>query len=216
MDRFEQRRTNMKLTRNTMARAAAATLLVVVIIPFVVFAVPQVVGAEQSYVVVSSSMTPTISPNDAIIVNDISPASVEEGDVIVFSERSGSNGDSIDATSHRVVDVTSDENGFAFKTKGDANEEPDPKLVPADALVGRVLFTIPYIGHVIAFAGTQLGFLTLVALPLGLLVVGELYDLARAARNSREASDRPDEQAETDGGTDADEWVGANETESEE
>ena len=48
-----------------------------------------------------------------------------------------------------------------------------------------------------------MGFLALVALPLGLLVLGELYDLARAARISRDASDgptEPDADAEPDGG----------------
>ncbi len=172
-----------KSNQNVILRAGAIVALVALVVPFVIFSVPQVVGAEQSYVVVSSSMTPAISPNDAVIVNDVSPTSVEEGDVIVFSERGGDDGDGIDVTTHRVVDVTSGESGLAFETKGDANEEADPGLVPASALVGRVAFTIPLIGHVVAFAGTRLGFIALVAVPLGLLVLGELYDLARAARN---------------------------------
>ncbi|WP_228842278.1 signal peptidase I [Halococcus agarilyticus] len=161
-------------------------VLVVLIVPFVVFTVPQVVEAEQSYVIASGSMTPAISPNDAIIVNDVSPTSVEEGDVIVFSERGESDSDNIDVTSHRVVDVTNGENGLAFKTKGDANEEADQGLVPASALVGRVTFTIPFIGYVIGFASGQLGFLTLVGVPVGLLILGEVYDLAVAARNTRQ------------------------------
>ena len=197
-------------------KIAIIVLVVAIAATFAVFAVPQLVGADDSYIVVSSSMTPAISPNDAIIVNDVSPTSVQEGNVIVFAERGESDGDNIDVTTHRVVDVTSGENGLAFKTKGDANEEADQGTVPASALVGRVAFTIPLIGHVVAFAGTQLGFIALVALPLGLLILGELYDLARAAQNSREANDVPDEQPETDGGTDADGGATAVTTESEE
>ena len=204
-----------KRSRNIL-KIAIVVLVVTVAATFAVFAVPQLVGAEESYIVVSSSMTPAISANDAIIVDDVTPTSVGEGDVIVFSERGESDGDNIDVTSHRVVDVTNGENGLAFKTKGDANEEADQGLVPASALVGRVMFTIPLIGHIVAFAGTQLGFIALVAVPLGLLVVGEVYDLARAARNSREANDVPDEQPETDGGMDADGEVTAVTTEPEE
>jgi signal peptidase len=199
-------------------------VLIAVLVPFAVFIVPQVVGAEHSYVVLSSSMSPEIHAGDAVIVNAISATAVNEGDIITFRRsetaeiRQGQAGENL--VTHRVVDVVQSENGLKFETKGDANEEADRKLVPADALVGRVMFTIPYIGHVIAFAGTQMGFLALVALPLGLLVAGELYDLTRAARNSRETSDVPDERAETDGGMDADEWVAgdelADETESEE
>jgi signal peptidase len=211
-------------TQRTILRAGAVVLFIAVLVPFAVFIAPQVVGAEHGYVVISSSMSPTIHAGDAVIVNAISATAVSEGDIITFRRgetaeiRQGQAGENL--VTHRVVDIVQSESGVKFKTKGDANEEADQKLVPADALVGRVMFSIPYIGHVIAFAGTQLGLILLVALPLGLLVLGELYDLARAARNSREASDVPDEQAETDGGMDADEWVAADEladeTESEE
>lgn len=184
-----------------------AVLLIAIIAPFVVFTVPQVVGAEHSYVVISGSMTPAIAVNDAIIVNEVSPTSIDVGDVIVFHARSEIDSDNIDVTSHRVVEIVRTDNGLAFKTKGDANEEPDPGLVPADALVGRMAFMIPYIGYVITFASSKIGFITLVAIPLGLLILGEVYDLARAARNSRDEADdaptEPDERAKADGGTDA-------------
>lgn len=205
--------------RRRVVELVAIAVLIAVVVPFVVFTVPQIVGADASFVVVSSSMSPAISSNDAIIVNDVSPRSVQEGDVIVFSERGGSDGDGIDVTSHRVVNVANGENGPVFETKGDANEEVDRGTVSASALVGRVAFTIPYIGHAIGFASTRLGFLALVAAPLGLLVLGELYDLARAARNSREASGEPaesDEGAETDGGTNTGERTSADGINSEE
>ena len=69
-------------------RRAASTLLTVVlvlaVVPFVVYAVPGVVGASESYVVLSGSMEPTISPGDVIVVEDVDPGDVEEGDVITF------------------------------------------------------------------------------------------------------------------------------------
>jgi signal peptidase len=180
-------------TLRTIVRAGAVVLFIAVLVPFVVFAAPQVVGGEHSYVVVSGSMTPAIGVGETVTVNDVSPTAIHKGDVITFRRgktaeiQRGQAGDNL--VTHRVVEVVRTGDGLAFKTKGDANEEADRQLVPADALVGRVMFTIPYIGHVIAFAGTEFGFIALVAIPLGLLVLSELYDLARAARGRSE----PDE-----------------------
>lgn len=167
--------------------------LIATLIPFVIFIVPQIVGAEYSYVVVSGSMTPAIGAGGTVIVNDVSTSTINEGDIITFRRgetaeiqrgQAGSN-----LITHRVVEIVKTDDGLAFRTKGDANEEADHQLVPADAVVGRVMFTIPYIGHVIAFAGTETGFIAFVAIPLGLLILSELYDLARAARRRSE----PDE-----------------------
>lgn len=163
--------------------------MIAVLVPFVVFIAPQVVGAEHSYVVVSGSMAPAIGVGETVVVNEVSPKVIHEGDVITFRRgetaeiQQGQAGSNL--VTHRVVEIVRTDEGRAFKTKGDANEEPDRRLVPTDALVGRVMFSIPHIGHVIAFASTRLGFIALVALPLGLLVLGELYDLARVARNGQ-------------------------------
>ncbi|TKX83266.1 hypothetical protein EXE43_25160, partial [Halorubrum sp. SS5] len=51
------------------ANIVGLMILVAIVVPFVVFAVPQVVGADQSYVVLSGSMEPAMSPGDVIIVN---------------------------------------------------------------------------------------------------------------------------------------------------
>lgn len=157
---------------------AAALLLVAATVPFAVFAVPQTVGADTSYIVVSSSMSPAISANDAILVESVPPASVAEGDVIVFEAFGDSATDEdVSVVTHRVVDVMRTEQGIAFRTKGDALEEVDPRPVPASALVGRVTFTIPYLGYVVQFAGSDRGFIALVVVPFGLLIVTELWNL---------------------------------------
>ena len=178
-------------------------LLIAVVLPFAIFIGPQAVGAEHSYVVGSSSMSPAINTGDAVLVNEISAPAVEEGDVITFidGERATIQGGEAggNLVTHRVTDIRETKQGLAFETKGDANEEADRGLVPASALVGRVMATIPYIGHVIVFAGTRLGFLALVAIPLGLLVVGEVYDLVRAAQNESDEAVKTAEGNQEDG-----------------
>jgi len=183
----------------TVGRALLVVVLLALIAPFVVYAVPATVGAEASYVVLTASMTPAIAPGDVVIVDSVPPRDVDAGDVIVFEQRAG---DAIPIT-HRVIRVERSAGAPpAFQTKGDANEDADLNSVTPDRLIGRVVFTIPLIGHVIQFVGTPAGFVALVVLPLGLLVVSEVADLLRAGRpDEGTASDAADAETATGGDT---------------
>lgn len=171
-------------TRRKALNVLGLAILVAVVVPFVVFAVPQVAGAEHSYVVLSSSMSPAYKAGDAIIVNDVSPENVEEGDVITFRQPSGMEVQTqgTDLVTHRVVEVVRKDDDLYFRTKGDANEEADKQLVPASNVVGRVSFGIPYIGYVTTFASSRMIQLALIVVPAVLLVINEIWTLARAAR----------------------------------
>jgi signal peptidase len=173
-----------------------AVVLLALIAPFVVYAVPATVGAEASYVVLTASMTPAIAPGDVVIVDSVATREIAVGDVIVFEQRTG---DAIPIT-HRVIGVERSAGAPpAFQTKGDANEDADLTPVTPDRVIGRVVFSIPLIGHVIQFVGTPAGFVALVVLPLGLLVVSEVAGLLRAGRSDvATASDAADAETATD------------------
>lgn len=147
-------------------------LLIVVVIPFVIYAVPGVVGAEGSYVVLSGSMEPTISTGDVVIVDDVDPGDIEERDVITYL-RSGAD----TPTTHRVVDINEDGGEFSFVTQGDANDEPDASPVAASEVRGQVVYTIPYIGYVVEFVNTPTGFVALVVVPFALLLLSEVHSI---------------------------------------
>jgi len=185
------------LTPRTIGRAVLALVLVALIAPFVVYAVPATVGGEVSYVVLTASMTPAIAPGDVVVVDSVPARDVTVGDVIVFEQRAG---DPIPVT-HRVIAVDRPADAPPeFRTKGDANEDADLTPVTPNRLVGRVMFTIPLIGHVIQFVGTPAGFVALVVLPLGLLVVSEVVDLLRSGRSgSGSGSDTPTVSDDDDG-----------------
>jgi len=199
--------------RNIPYRQIALVVVVIVVlavvIPMAVFAVPQVVGADDSYVVVSSSMEPTFDAGAVVIVNSVSPESIQQGDIVTYreGEKEVIKDGKVNRITHRVVGVSESEGAPVFTTKGDANDAPDPQPVPASAVIGQVAFSIPYLGHLIAFMTTDLGYAVFIGVPIGLLVLGEVYDLAIAARNTRrEANETTD--AESVG--DADEPVAEN------
>jgi signal peptidase len=171
------------------------------VVPFVVYAVPQVVGADHSYVVLSGSMEPAIGTGDAVLVQSVDPQQIETGDVITF----GSSGDER-PTTHRVIGVNEGDGGLTFETKGDNNEDPDASPVPAENVEGTVmsfgpLHSIPLIGYVINFTGTPIGFGALFVVPLVLLVLNEVYNVVSS---SSPASDQAsvDEDAAAEVGSD--------------
>ena len=160
-------------------------MFVVVVAVFVVFAVPQAAGADHSYVVLSSSMAPAMEAGDAIIVAEVPPERIEEGDVITFEPPGGNGEGGTDRVTHRVVEVVDRGDGLYFRTQGDANEEPDQALVPAANVVGRVSVHIPELGHVVLFASSDAGIVALVVVPAVLLGLDELYKLWAMGRTGR-------------------------------
>lgn len=100
-------------------------------------------------VVVSGSMEPALSVDD-LIVNHAQDA-YEAGDIITF--KSGSS-----LTTHRIAAVTPE----GYITRGDANNAADSDPVSQEAVIGRVIWKIPYVGSVLAFFKTPFGMTTLV------------------------------------------------------
>jgi signal peptidase len=177
-------------------------VLLAVVSPFVVFAVPQAIGADDGFVVLSGSMEPALSPGDVVIVDASGPVKV--GDVITY--RTGA--DTV-PTTHRVVGV---QDG-GYETKGDANGNADAGLVGPEAVIGQVVLTIPVVGHVILWANTPVGYVTFVVAPLVLLGVSELFawakrepaEVEREAPASEQAESQSDPDATHDDAT-ADDW----------
>lgn len=166
------------LRRSYLRRAASAAGLLaiaVVVAVFVAIAFPGVAGADHSYVVLSDSMSPAIGAGDVVFVSAVPADRIGEGDVVTYRGDAG-------RVTHRVVEVVDADSGPRFRTKGDANEDPDPGLVAPGDVVGVVRFTVPLAGHVVSFAQSDLGVVALVVVPALLLLVTELYDLLAGGR----------------------------------
>jgi len=113
----------------------------------------------------SGSMSPSIDVGGAVVSRPVEPDAIKIGDIITY--RSPRNGR---LTTHRVVGI--EENSpLSFRTKGDANENPDSYQVPAANVEGKVIFDVPLLGHVTDFVKTPLGFILMLGVP-GMIIIG--------------------------------------------
>jgi len=104
--------------------------------------------SSPAYVVSSGSMIPTLNVGDIIVVKDKgSFQTLQVGDIIVFRSPTGDG----KVIVHRIYNIIIDKYGVAIYTKGDNNPAPDTWVVRESHYVGKVVFTLPYLGRVTSF-----------------------------------------------------------------
>lgn len=125
--------------------------------------------------VASGSMAPTIPVGSMVVVHPVEIETILPGEIITFQspEMPGS------VVTHRVVEVTVRGGERAFRTQGDANDDPDLELVPASKVRGRVLFDLPYLGHLSQFIRTTRGWFLIIMVPAAILILMELLNILR-------------------------------------
>jgi len=139
------------------------TILILLIIPLFYFGYQVYLGELQFKTVLSGSMSPAINTGDIILISKTNPEEIKEGDIITFREEKT-------FTTHRVIEIVNN----SFKTKGDANEDPDAKIIKAEQIVGKVIFVIPFLGYLGYFVRTPLGFLIFILIPGILIIYSEI------------------------------------------
>ena len=107
--------------------------------------------------VASGSMRPALETGDLVIIQGVPATSIHQGDIIAFeSPREYDQGNATGIwpftlyTIHRVVKIQSSANGtILFTTKGDDNDNIDPRPVPDHRVQGHVIYRMPYLGYLI-------------------------------------------------------------------
>ena len=134
-------------------------------------------GGYCPFIVMTDSMKGTIDGGDLVfdkVVTD--PTQIRKGDIISFFDPASS---SSSIVTHRVVEVVSDSDVLSFRTKGDANNDVDDDLVPAEKVVGLYKTKISGLGNVVMFMQSTPGLVVCIALPIFLLIG---YDYIRRSR----------------------------------
>src|SRR3989344_7072120 len=166
----------------------SATLVFVGIVAVTVAAYLNLPVPTKPLVVQTGSMDPDIPAGSLVFVSEKATDEVDvnyvEEDVITFKKGSA-------LVSHRVVSVIREDGEKFFKTKGDANAEGDPELVPDSAVVGKVILAVPFAGKLVAFVKQPLGFLLLVAVPTLFIIISELFALFGELRKKPKVKAQP-------------------------
>ncbi len=108
------------------------------------------------------SMSPSINPDDGLLVVPVKADEIEPGQVVVFPDPQGFGSEVV----HRVVGVERSGGEIYLTTKGDNNPAADPLPVPAEAVRGRVALRLPAFGLFMDFARSPVGFSLCVLSPL--------------------------------------------------
>ena len=143
--------------------AVLIALILVVLFGVILGKVVPLTG-RQTIIIGGQSMEPAIHIGSAIIVAPVGAAELRVGDVVSLRA-----GDDNALFTHRIVEVVDRPDGRWIRTKGDANASPDPTLVHASAVVGRVQLAIPLAGYLIALLSIPTGVLFLIGLAATLL-----------------------------------------------
>lgn len=114
-------------------------LVVLIVILAMLLGGVRLVGLRP-FAVLSGSMEPAYHVGSLIYVKSCDPEDVKVGDPITFVLD-----EDLNVATHRVIEI--DASGEHFYTKGDANDAPDGAPVYFKNLIGRPVFTIPYLGY---------------------------------------------------------------------
>lgn len=97
----------------------------------------------QAIAIASNSMNPEFYRGDALVLKKITKDNISEIDVgqTIAFEYNGA------IVVHRIIEKVETTNGvYAYRTKGDNNEAPDPNLVSSSQVLGKHVLTIKFIG----------------------------------------------------------------------
>lgn len=155
--------------------------LVVALALFFVATLLPIPGNFQIKIVQSGSMEPTIPTGAVVIVKPMDRYQVD--DVITF----GDEGET--PTTHRIVSERIDSGRYLFTTQGDANEDPDITEIGNKDIIGKVVMHLPFLGYILDAVKQPLGFIFLVGIPVGLLVVSEVGVIITEVKKARRKDD---------------------------
>jgi len=148
-----------------------AVLMVVTLFP--------ITGNYKIKIVMSGSMEPAIHTGSVIIIKP--EARYKIGDVITFGKDTKKDV----PTTHRIKEMRAEEGKYVYRTKGDANKSEDVSEVPENTVIGKVLFSVPFVGFVLDFAKKPAGFVLLVVVPALAIIFDEIGKIWNEIKKTR-------------------------------
>ena len=146
----------------------------------------------------SGSMRPTYNVGDLLVIQNTPSDKLQINDVIVF-EVSTRSYDIV----HRIIDIQyrSQDGKLYFRTKGDNNPAPDywrgsecwNGMIPEENVIGKVIFSVPLIGHVSLAVSSEYGVLIIGAVILLIILISIPFGEQKTSDEEEKITNSSDE-----------------------
>ena len=160
----------------------------------------------KAFIVLSDSMSKTdFDAGDLVLVKEVDPSTLKEGDIIAYTSQNTSNyGETV---THKIRKVTTDANGEAgFITYGTTTDTDDETVVTYPYVLGKYKTNIPKVGRFFMFLKTTPGYIVCILIPFLLLILIQglnciklfrRYKLEQMAEMKEERAKIEEERAES-------------------
>lgn len=183
-----------------LARTVAVWLVVALAVFMMVFTVISVSTFDRAdrklfgyraFVVLTDSMEKTdFAAGDLVLIKDVDPQTLKEGDIIAFTSRNeASYGKTI---THKIRRLTTDADGIpGFVTYGTTTDTDDETVVTYPFVIGKYEGRVPKVGKFFQFLKSTPGYIVCILIPFMVLI---LLEGARCVRLFRKY--KSEQQAE--------------------
>jgi len=142
-----------------------------------------ITGNYKMMVVQSGSMAPAIKMGSIVVVKPAEDYKI--GDVITFGPMSKTKA----PTTHRIYDIKVVDGQPVYITKGDANNAPDQKEIQKREVIGKVLFSVPYVGFAVDFAKKPIGFALIIIIPAAIIIGDEIKKIIQEIKKKKSTNE---------------------------
>lgn len=160
----------------------------------------------KAFIVLSDSMSKTdFDAGDLVLVKEVDPSTLKEGDIIAYTSQNTSNyGETV---THKIRKLTTDANGEpGFITYGTTTDTDDETVVTYPYVLGKYKTNIPKVGRFFMFLKTTPGYIVCILIPFLLLILMQgihcirlfrRYKLEQMAEMKEERAKIEEERAES-------------------
>lgn len=156
----------------------------------------------KAFIVLSDSMKATdFAAGDIVVVKNVDPTTLQEGDIIAYSSQNSENfGETV---THKIRSKTVDANGDpGFITYGTTTNTDDETVVTFPYINGKYIFHLPKLGNFFYFLKTTPGYIICILIPFLILIFMQALNTVKLFRKYKaeqlEALNQEREQLEAE------------------
>lgn len=127
----------------------------------------------KAFIVLSDSMSKTdFNAGDLVLVKEVDPSTLKEGDIIAYTSQNTSNfGETV---THKIRKLVTDAEGNpGFITYGTTTDTDDETVVTYEYVIGKYQTRIPKVGKFFQFLKTTPGYIVCILIPFLILILIE-------------------------------------------